>query len=138
MFRSVQRYTIRSGILFMLPEKSLGSGCLITLFCPSLDDQVIDLIVISTLGITTVPIAIEIASWANTTTYDGGNNTTNFFLNTVGNISFNDLIMTSTTSTECYNPKCSNKTIILYFYRLAFRYTCLVITIENKILKGLF
>ena len=97
----------------MLPEKSPGSGCLITLFCPSLDDPVIDLIAISTLGITTVPIAVTIASWANTTIYNGGNNTTNFFPKTVGNVSFDDLIMTSTTSAECYNPKCANKTIIL-------------------------
>ena len=54
--------------IFHASQKSPGSGFLITLFSPGIDDSVIDLIVISALGIITVPIAVRIASWVQLTT----------------------------------------------------------------------
>ena len=70
--------------------------------------------------------------------FDGGNNTTILFPNTVGNIFFNDLIRTSTLFTERYTPRPVSKTINLYSYCLVLNNTWVVITTNSKSVEDSF
>ena len=58
MFKSVQLDAVMSGVSCILPEKTLCT----TLVGPCSDDPVNDFTVISTLGITTLSIAVKIES----------------------------------------------------------------------------
>ena len=67
-FKSARLEAVISGIFFMFPEESLWSRFWNSLFGTRPDDSVIDLTSISTLGITTLCIAVKIASWTGFST----------------------------------------------------------------------
>ena len=69
-------------------------------------------------------------------TFNGINGTINFFSDTGGKISSNDLVMTCDFSTDCYTPRSVNKTVVLDSYCFVC-YICLVITTDDKIIKRL-
>ena len=62
MFDSPWIYAVMTGVFSMFPESFLSSYCT-TLFGPRSDDPVIDLTANSTLGITTLSIALKITLW---------------------------------------------------------------------------
>ena len=68
MFKSTRPEVVIGGEFSMVPETSLWSGFWITLFGRRSDDPVIDLRDISTPGITTLSIAVEIALYTQFST----------------------------------------------------------------------